>query len=382
MKKLFIIFAACLTIQTVHAQKGKITDAQLALQENKVMDAKKSIDAAFADTNALKMVKAWSTKGEVYKAIYESKVFYATNPNCLFESKDAYIKALELETNVKKQKDYSTPLSNLYGYLFNEGYERFTNKKFDDAYKHFVASTTINQLLFSKGFVSSLDTNAIYATAIAGANSGKNDEVIPMFEKLITLKFDNPAVYETLAQLYEIKKDKENLNRVVTKGLELYPKNNNLQVFELNTTLDGNDVQKSIEKFEKAAINDPNNASILFNLAVLYDKASNFDKAISNYKKAIELKADYSDAYFNLGVLYFNQGVQLNKKMNEVDEKVDRDGKIYDGLKKQRDVEFNKALPFLEKAYEINPKNQDYKSNLKKVYASMNLFDKAKALGE
>jgi len=382
MKKLVLIFTVCLSIQTIYAQKGKITDAQLSLQDNKIMDAKKSIDAAFLDTNALRMVKAWSTKGEVYKAIYESKVFYATNPNCLFESKDAYLKALELEVNPKKQKEYSTPLTNLYGYLFNEGFERFNNKKFEDAYKHFQASTSINQLLFSKGFVSSIDTNAIYATAIAGANCGKNDEVIPMFEKLIALKFDNPSVYETLAQIYEIQKNKEALSKVVSKGLELYPNNKNLQIYELNTTLDGGDVQQAIDKFEKAVQNDPKNASIVFNLAVLYDKANNTEKALSNYLKAIEIKPDYGDAYFNMGVMYFNQGVQFNKKMNDVDEKVDKDGKIYDGLKKQRDEVFAKALPYLEKAYAINPKNNDYKSNLKKVYASMNLFEKAKALGE
>jgi thioredoxin-like negative regulator of GroEL len=51
-------------------------------------------------------------------------------------------------------------------------------------------------------------------------------------------------------------------------------------------------------------------------------------------------------------------------------------------LKAERDELFKKALPNLEKAYEIDPKNADYKSNLKKVYASMNMLEKAKALGE
>ena len=49
---------------------------------------------------------------------------------------------------------------------------------------------------------------------------------------------------------------------------------------------------------------------------------------------------------------------------------------------KQRDEAFAIALPYLEKAYAIDPKNVDYKSNLKKVYASMNMVEKAKALGD
>ena len=173
MKKLILIFTVCLSIQTIYAQKGKITDAQLSLQDNKIMDAKKSIDAAFLDTNALKMVKAWNTKGDVYKAIYESKVFYATNPNCLFDAKDAYFKAIELEANPKKQKAFTTSLNNLEVYFFNEGLGRFNNKNYEDAYKHFAASSSINDLLLSKGFTTTVDTNAIYATAMAGINANK-----------------------------------------------------------------------------------------------------------------------------------------------------------------------------------------------------------------
>ncbi|MFN8297315.1 MAG: tetratricopeptide repeat protein, partial [Chitinophagales bacterium] len=142
------------------------------------------------------------------------------------------------------------------------------------------------------------------------------------------------------------------------------------------------DIQQSIDKFEKAAASDPTNSSILFNLGVLYDKNKNTVKAKEYYEKAIAIKPDYGDAYFNIGVMYFNEGVAKNKEMNAVDEKVDKEGKIYDGLKAERDELFKKALPMLEKAYAIDPKNIDYKSNLKKVYASMNMLDKAKALGE
>jgi tetratricopeptide (TPR) repeat protein len=141
-------------------------------------------------------------------------------------------------------------------------------------------------------------------------------------------------------------------------------------------------LKESIAKFEKAFTNDPTNASLAFNLGVLYDKAQDPEKTKEYYEKAISLKPEYGDAYFNLGVMYFNAGVAKNKEMNAVDDAKDKDGKIYTGLKAERDELFKKALPNLEKAYEIDPKNADYKSNLKKVYASMNMLEKAKALGE
>ena len=68
--------------------------------------------------------------------------------------------------------------------------------------------------------------------------------------------------------------------------------------------------------------------------------------------------------------------------MNAVDDAKDKDGRIYAGLKAERDALFQQALPNLEKAYQVDPKNKEYKANLKKVYASMNMLEKAKALSD
>ena len=380
-KLMILMLGALFMIQNTYAQKGKITSAQLNLQDGKVMDAKKDIDAALLDSSIQKRVDAWNTKGDVYKQIYESKIFYAQNPNCLFDAKDAYLKAYALETNPKKQKNFSTPLTMVSGHLFNEGLSRFNSKKYDDAYKHFDAARKVNEFLLSKGLSSAIDTNAIYATAMSGVSIDKSKEVAPLLQKLIDMNYNNASVYESLAQIYETNGDKEALSKLIKKGLEKFPNSKNLQIYELNQSLDGGDLKESITKFEKALASDPKNASIAFNLGVLYDKLQNMDKTKEYYEKAIALKSDYGDAYFNLGVMYFNLGVAKNKEMNAVDDTKDKDGKIYAGLKAERDELFKKALPNLEKAYGIDPKNQDYKANLKKVYASMNMLDKAKALG-
>jgi hypothetical protein len=204
LKLLVLMIGGLFMTQHTFAQKGKITSAQLNLQDGRVMEAKKDIDAALMDAEIQKRVDAWTTKGDVYKQIYETKLYYTQNPNCLFDSKDAYMKAYELELNPKKQKNFSTPLNTLSGYLFNEGLNRFNNKNYDDSYLHFNASRVINEFLFSKAMVSTLDTNVIYATAISGANINKTEEVKPLLEKLIAMDFDNPVIYETLAQVYEI----------------------------------------------------------------------------------------------------------------------------------------------------------------------------------
>ncbi|MBK8352097.1 MAG: tetratricopeptide repeat protein [Saprospirales bacterium] len=384
MKKLLLSFlvANAFFVTPTFAQKGKIFNVESYISENKFLEAKKEIELVLQDPENQKKAKAWVLKGDANKGIYETRIFYASNPTCLFDAKDAYVKAFELETNVKKQKDFGTPLNMIASYLFNEGLERFNNKKYEDAYKHFESSRNANELLFSKGLVSSIDTNGIYASAMAGINANKIAEVTPMLEKLVSMNFNNASVYEMLADIYDKTNNKTGLNDILKKGLAKFPNSKSLQIVELNKTLDGGDVQESVAKFEKAVISEPNNASLWFNLGVLYDKAKSYDKAKDAYDKALAINPDYGDAAFNIGVMFFNQGVELNKQMNAIDEKDDRDGKKFTAKKAERDAVFTKALPYLEKAYAIDPKNADYKQNLKKVYASMNMLEKAKALAE
>lgn len=382
--KLGILSLAVLLTLGAFAQKGKVNSAEMSLADGKVIDAKKDIDIALNDAETQTSVKAWRVKGDVYKQLYETKVvdqrlYYPQNPNCLFDSKDAYLKAFNLETNVKKQKDYSTPLSTLEGYLFNEGLSRYNQGNNDGAYQHFSAAYAINEFLLSKGLQKSLDTSALFATAISGASINKNAEVLPLLEKLVSMDYNEPTIYVALAQIYDANKNTESLQSLVKKGLEKYPDNKSLRVYELNQVLSTNDFTAQIQKFEAAVAKDPKNDSYLFNLAVIYDKAGKADKAKETYQKLIDVNPKFGDAYYNLGIMTFNEGIELNKKMNALD---DKEIEKYNSLKKQRDEIFQKALPFLEKAYQLDAKNADYKQSLKKVYAAMNLLDKAKALGE
>jgi tetratricopeptide (TPR) repeat protein len=75
------------------------------------------------------------------------------------------------------------------------------------------------------------------------------------------------------------------------------------------------------------------------------------DKAIANYKKALEIDAANYDALFNLGVFYFNEAVQLkgevdNMNMTEYQQR----GKEVEGRVCGK---FKKAKPYFEKAIQV-----------------------------
>jgi tetratricopeptide (TPR) repeat protein len=67
---------------------------------------------------------------------------------------------------------------------------------------------------------------------------------------------------------------------------------------------------KAFEAINKAYELSPNDAKVVYNLAVLYDQVGQRDKAIETITKTIALKPDYRDAYYALGLFYHEKGDQ------------------------------------------------------------------------
>jgi len=84
-------------------------------------------------------------------------------------------------------------------------------------------------------------------------------------------------------------------------------------------------------------------------------------KAVEQYKQAIEVDPTYFDAYYNLGVLFFNNGVKLSDQAGK-----EIDDKKYEEKKNASDEEFKKAVPYMELAYETNQKSKGNPIDIKK----------------
>jgi tetratricopeptide (TPR) repeat protein len=140
-----------------------------------------------------------------------------------------------------------------------------------------------------------------------------------------------------------------------------------------------NDTENYQKLIKEALAKNPNDEILLFNLGVTSANAGQLVDAENYYKKVIELKPTYVDAYLNLADLILKPDAKIVEEINKLTNS-DKDLKKYDALKLDRQKLFNKAMPFLEKAHELDPKNEVVKSNLKSVYSFLELMDKVKAL--
>lgn len=154
---------------------------------------------------------------------------------------------------------------------------------------------------------------------------------------------------------------------------------NAILIGKANEYYKNGDKAKYQELISEAIKANPNDANLQYNLGVVSTESGNFADAEKYYKKAIEIKPDFYDAYLNYSDLKLKPDADLVKKINALGSSA-ADLKKYDDLKVQREKLFNEALPLLEKAHELKPDDADTKENLRRVYSFLGLKDKAAKL--
>ncbi len=157
------------------------------------------------------------------------------------------------------------------------------------------------------------------------------------------------------------------------------PEDAGLIVSEANIYLKLNDNINYKRLISEALVKSPNDEVLFFNLGVTCANANQFEDAEKYYRKAIELKPDFGNAYLNLADLVLKPDAKIVEEINKLSTS-EKDLKRYDILKTERQKIFNKAMPLLEKAHQLDPKDDVIKSNLKSVYNFLELTDKVKAL--
>lgn len=110
------------------------------------------------------------------------------------------------------------------------------------------------------------------------------------------------------------------------------------------------DYQKAIEEFKKAIEIKPNYGDAYHNLANIYHQIDDNEQAIENYQKALSFNPNLWQSYQNLAATYFEQ------------------------------KDFAKSLEYIGKAIQINPQGEELYINASIIYIKLNENEKAKEL--
>lgn len=373
--------ALMICVSAAFAQKGKVLSAQSFKDQSKLKEALEAINIAIDTSNpksekTIPWSKTWEVRGQIYQAIYQSKDENVKKlaDNSLAISLESYAKALELDEKKRNEGAIKISLTLLTSDFTDQAVKAFNDNDYElalESFKHILAIEEM-PIMIEEGSEATVDTVIIYNAGLAAYNAEKYDEAIKYYKEAAVYGYNGARTYELMAQTYLDKPDTTGAIGILKEGFEKYPENSSIMVQLINIYLNTS-VDDAMKYLTLAIENDPENATYHFAKGSLYDKLEKTENALVCYKKAVELKDDYYDAYYNLGTIYYNLGVQQVDVANAVPT---NQPDVYDEEIAKADVEFKQAIPYMEKASEINPDDIFSLEALKTLYYRLKVMDK------
>jgi tetratricopeptide (TPR) repeat protein len=395
MKKQVLLFAFAAISAVGYSQQNKVVSAfnynryynERGNKLDDLLKAQEAIDEAANHEQTMGSAKTWWYRGLIYHSLFDSKdpSLKPNKYNNLTEAVRSYRRSQELDTKKEYLKESNQRLNVAQAQFVNIGIDKFEEKDFINATAAFESAAEL------KSFFGKMDTLALYNAGLSAEKSGDLPKAAKIYTNLIDVKHGGANMYLYLINVHRLMKDEAKAHDVVVKGRAAYPNDKNLIIEELNYYLKQGKLKEAITNLELAIEADPKNHILVFSTGSVYDNLANPDKdkpqpkeeeynefvlqAEKNYLKAIELKADYFDAIYNLGALYFNQAVRINDAAQDI-----KDNKKYAEEQKKADGKFAQALPHLEKAHELDAKDVNTLSSLKQLYARTGDLEKFKKM--
>jgi tetratricopeptide (TPR) repeat protein len=371
MKKLVSLVIFCLMVFGIYAQNSAVIKALQFKESGELMKAKEEIDLATAHEKTIDKPKTWFTKGEVYEAIAlsDDPQYKDMQDEALNEAVEAYDKAKSMDEGGNYAGLSDIKIDNIWGTMINMGAEAYNQEDYDNALTYFEKSSLLKPS----------DTTGYYYAGIAAQQGEMYDEALENYYKLIDLDYHNEDIYSSVIYLERShNNDNETALEVIGMAREHFPENETLMKEEINLLILTEQTDEAKSRLESAIQAEPDNANLYYNLAYISEQTGDDEAAVVNYEKAIAADPNYFDATFNLAVIHYNKAAEILKEANEMDLRTyQKEGKA---IEEKAKLEFQSALPFLEKAHEIKPDDRVVLETLQTVYVQLKMNDKAEVL--
>lgn len=248
-----------------------------------------------------------------------------------------------------------TEAINIYNNLINSGYTGVSTQYF---------ATDIKT-----GQVQSFDKNSYELIKKTGSKEYKDLKI----EQTPSVELE---LYETNAGLLlEAERYPETLD-LVEKGLKKFPKSTRLSQIQGSAYYKSGKTEEFIQNLKQQVAANPNDKEAWYNLGYLQSQDNKtLVEAEQSFNKALSVDPNYELAL--QGIIY---GIYLKDDDKTVEQikalqkakKIAEQNKVME----TRREKFKKALPYLEKWYNVNPKSLEAVSTLKGVYMTLDREDK------
>lgn len=391
----------CLAVTTAFAQKKAVSEAERISKDPKpdFNEARTQIKGALENSETRNDAKTWYVAAQVEDTQFSAentKLLLGQQPNepVMYEALRAslpyFIKAYELDQlpnekgKVKPRyaKNIKSTLAANHIYYLNGGAYYFEQREYKKACDFFDQYLEISDLPFFKGEkVAERDSNFMIVQFYAGVSAtqvGDSDFSIKSLKRAKDTPFRQCEVYQYICSEYEILKDTANMIETLEEGYALFPDTSYFILNLINLYIVGGHNEKAVGLLTTAIAKDAGNGQLYHAMGSVYERGfKDYEQAEIYYKKQVEIESENTIALSNIGRVYYNQGVNKLQEANLI-----QDPKRYNEEKAIAKDFFQKALPYFQKAHQIEPDEPEYMIALRGIYYNLDMgkeFDEIEA---
>lgn len=353
------------------AQKD-VVSAYNANQDGDYLKAAEFIDQAILDEKANVKEKTWRYRGNIYTNLASDSALYAQVPDALEKAAASFVKADELDLKQRYSSERMADIARGATIAGNSGISYFNSGVYGRAGELFVTASEMTMML------GAVDTMAIFNSALCFEKASMYDRAVDQYMMCGGYGYQVPDVFLFAANIQKMEGDTAKALTTLQSARQDFPREQALIIEELNIYLVAGQFELAKENLMLAAEQDPTNEILWFSLGSVYDNLGMQDEAVDAYTKSLGIKADYFDANYNLGALYFNKAVQMVNEANDMwkprmsKDEATKQKELEDGGKAM----FSTALPYLEKALDVEPEDRETLRSLRDIYARVGMDEK------
>lgn len=335
MKKVVFTIVLLLSVGFTFAQKENVKGAKSAAEAEKpdFEKARNLIKQALENAETKGDPETWSVAGGIEKSIiikqqekmylrqpYDTLTFYNAIYNMAkyYQTCDSLAQIPNEKGKIKNKyrKDNAAAIRQDRPNLINAGIIYINNGKNKEAKKFFgcyVDLAKVPMMQQEKMEADTLLPTIAYYASMAAARDNDWATVVKYAPDGFSGKPDEAnASMKLLCNGYQELKDSVKWISALKEGITKYPDDNYYFVNLINYYSNRGNSDEAFKFADDMLAKDPNNSLYLYVKGYLYQTEKKYDEAVKFYKQAVNAKADYAEAWSNMGGSYVSKAMDID----------------------------------------------------------------------
>ncbi|MDD2984090.1 MAG: tetratricopeptide repeat protein [Crocinitomicaceae bacterium] len=328
-----------------------------------LLKAKSYIDLAAENETTKNSPKTLFYKGEIYTGLLlvtaDDSVYQKENADQLIaEGLASYKKAFE---DKKFKSDIRTSIFGKKFILAKAADTLYKTDQFKEAGEIYEFQVKLSDA------IGEMDSISLFNSGLSADRAGDTKTAADRYKQAAEIGYRAPTIYAIASSALRKDKRLDEAKAIITAGQKKYPNNKDI-LFELvNMNLEAGDNAAAEASLNAAIEADPTNKQLYMTIGTIYFELKEDKKAEAALLKALEIDPNYSDALYQLGAMYTGNASNMKQEASQLK---NGDPK-YDVMLKAADEINKKAVPYLEKYIELNPKDKQVLMILSQLHRSL-----------